>query len=90
MRQATLVWATWQRLLKPFASAFTKPSYRRFVEWITALVLNVEEHTITQSVTAIERLGDWKAMESFAEYAAWVGVHGPLLLSGRDDSRTSA
>jgi hypothetical protein len=68
---ATLVWSTWQRLLKPFASAFTRPSYRRFVEWVTALVLNVEEHTITQSVTAIDRLGDWKAMESFAEYAAW-------------------
>jgi hypothetical protein len=71
MRQAALVWSTWQRLLKPFASAFTRPSYRRFVEWVTALVLNVEEHTITQSVTAIDRLGDWKAMESFAEYAAW-------------------
>ena len=71
MRQATLVWTIWQRLLKPFASAFTRPSYRRLVEWVTALALNVEEHTITQSVTAIERLDDWKAMESFAEYAVW-------------------
>ena len=71
MRQATLVWSIWQRLLKPFASAFTRPSYRRLVEWVTALALNVEEHTITQSVTAIERLDDWKAMESFAEYAVW-------------------
>jgi DDE superfamily endonuclease len=71
MRQATLVWSHWQRLLKPFASAFTRPSYRHFVEWATALVLNVEERTITQSVTAIDRLDDWKAMESFAEYAAW-------------------
>ena len=71
MRQATLVWTTWQRLLKPFAPAFTRPSYRRFVEWVTALVLNVEEHTITQSVVAIERLDDWKAIESFAEYASW-------------------
>jgi hypothetical protein len=71
MRQATLVWALWQRLLRPFASAFTRPGHRRFVEWVTALVLNVEEHTITQSVTAIERLADWKAMESFAEYGAW-------------------
>ena len=35
MRQATLVWDLWQRLLNPFASAFTRPSYRRFVEWIT-------------------------------------------------------
>ena len=71
MRQATLVWSIWQRLLNPFASAFTRPSHRRFVEWVTALALNVEEHTITQSVTAIERLDDWKAMESFAEYAVW-------------------
>jgi hypothetical protein len=71
MRQANLVWTLWQRLLLPFASAFTRPGHRRFVEWATALVLNVEEHTITQSVVAIERLADWKAMESFAEYGAW-------------------
>ena len=51
MRQATLIWSTWQRLLQPFASAFTRPGHRRFVEWVTALVLNVEERTITQSVT---------------------------------------
>lgn len=71
MRQATLVWSTWQALLGHFAWAFTRPGYRRFVEWVTALALNVEEHTITQSVTAIERMADWKAMESFAEYGAW-------------------
>src|SRR4051812_16653137 len=71
MRQATLVWSLWQRLLQPFASAFTRPGYRRFVEWVTALALNVEEHTITQSVTAIERMADWKALESFAEYGSW-------------------
>jgi hypothetical protein len=71
MRQATLLWSLWQRLLQPFASAFTRPGYRRFVEWITALALNVEEHTITQSAVALERVDDWKAMESFAEYGAW-------------------
>lgn len=71
MRQATLLWSLWQRLLQPFATAFTRPGHRRFVEWVTALVLNVEEHTITQSVVAIERLADWKAIESFAEYGAW-------------------
>src|SRR4051794_15460456 len=71
MRQATLLWSLWLRLLQPFASAFTRPGHRRFVEWVTALVLNVEEHTITQSVVAIERLADWKAIESFAEYGAW-------------------
>ncbi|HMB02151.1 MAG TPA: transposase [Isosphaeraceae bacterium] len=71
MPQATLLWSLWQRLLQPFAWAFTRPGHRRFVEWVTALALNVEEHTITQSVTAIERLADWKAMERFAEYGAW-------------------
>jgi hypothetical protein len=71
MRQATLVWATWQSLLSSFAWAFTQRGYRRFVEWITALALNVEEHTVTQSVVAIERTADWKALESFAEYGTW-------------------
>src|SRR5512142_1723054 len=71
MRQATLLWNLWQALLQSFAWAFTRPGFRRFAEWITALALNVEEHTITQSVTAIERLADWKALETFAEYGTW-------------------
>src|SRR5947209_17303909 len=71
MRQATLVWTLWQALLQQFAWAFTRPGHRRFVEWVTALALNVEEHTITQSVTAIDRVADWKALETFAEYGAW-------------------
>jgi hypothetical protein len=66
MRQATLLWNLWQALLKSFAWAFTRPGFRRFAEWITALAINPEEHTITQSVTAIERLADWKALETFA------------------------
>jgi hypothetical protein len=71
MRQATLVWTLWQALLQQFAWAFTRPGFRRFAEWVTALAINPEEHTITQSVTAIERVADWKAMETFAEYGAW-------------------
>src|SRR5262245_52433391 len=71
MPHATTVWVIWQELLRSFAWAFTRPGYRRFVEWVTALALNVEEHTITQSVLAIERTADWKALESFAEYGAW-------------------
>jgi DDE superfamily endonuclease len=71
MPQAMSLWSTWQRLLQPFSRVFTRPGYRRFVEWVTALALNVEEHTITQSVTALGRVADWKAMESFAEYGAW-------------------
>jgi hypothetical protein len=71
MRQATFVWTLWQSLLAPFLKAFTRPGHRRFVEWVTALALNVEEHTVTQSIVAIERVADWKALESFAEYGAW-------------------
>jgi hypothetical protein len=69
--QATLLWSTWQSLLHSFAWAFTRPGHRRFAEWVTALALNVEEHTITQSVTAIERVADWKALETFAESGSW-------------------
>ena len=65
------LWSIWQALLRPFAWAFTRPGHRRFVEWVTALALNVEEHTITQSVIALERPADWKALETFAEYGAW-------------------
>jgi hypothetical protein len=72
MSLATLFWSIWQDLLKPFVWAgFTRPGYHRFVEWITALALCVEEHTITGSVTALDRPADWKALERFAEYGAW-------------------
>src|SRR5262249_4730773 len=71
MRHATFVCSLWQSLLAPFLKAFTRPGHRRFVEWITAPALNVEEHTVTQSAVVIERTADWKALESFAEYGAW-------------------
>jgi hypothetical protein len=71
MTHATLVWSIWLTLLTPFAWSFSRRGYRRFVEWITALSINVEEHTITQSVLALERPADWKALESFAEYRVW-------------------
>jgi len=71
MTHAKLVWSIWQSLLASFAGAFSVRGHRRFVEWITALAINVEEHTITQSVLALERPADWKAMESFAEYGGW-------------------
>ena len=74
MPQVTLLWSLWLRLLQPFAGAFTRPGHRRFVEWITALALNVEEHTVTQSVTAIERMADWRTLERFAEYGRWDAV----------------
>lgn len=71
MTDATRLWSIWQALLAPFAWAFTRPGHRRFVEWVTALALNVEEHTVTQSVLALDRPADWRAMERFAEYGAW-------------------
>jgi hypothetical protein len=73
MTHATKLWSLWQALLKPFALAFTRPGHRRFFEGITAMALNVEEHTVTQSVLTIERPADWKAMETFAETGSWRG-----------------
>src|SRR6516164_4466062 len=69
--EATQLWAHWQELLAPCADAFTYPGFQRFTEWLTGLVLNVEEHTITQSLVGLGRAADWKAVESFAEYGAW-------------------
>jgi hypothetical protein len=71
MSHATPLWSIWQGLLGRFAWAFTRRGFRRFAEWVTAMALNVEEHTVTQSVLALDRPFDWKAMESFAEYGAW-------------------
>jgi hypothetical protein len=71
MIHATRLWEIWKALLSAFAWAFTKPGFPRFAEWITAMAINVEEHTVTQSMLAIDRADDWKAMESFVEYGAW-------------------
>src|SRR3954463_11121590 len=71
MTHAKLLWSIWQALLRPFAATFTRPGFRRFVEWVTAMALNVEEHTITQAVLTLDRPADWKAMETFAEVGAW-------------------
>jgi DDE superfamily endonuclease len=69
--QATELFARWQELLAPCADAFTYPGFQSFTEWLTGLALNVEEHTITQSLLGLNRAGDWKALESFAEYGHW-------------------
>jgi hypothetical protein len=68
---ATGLWLLWQAILAPYAACFTRPGFRRFVEWLTGLALNVEEHTITQSLIGLERTDDWKALEAFVEYGAW-------------------
>ena len=71
MTEATLTWSIWQALLDAFACCFTRRGFPRFAEWITAMALNVEEHTITQSVLALDQPGAWKALEDFAEYGGW-------------------
>jgi hypothetical protein len=69
--QATDLFRLWQELLLPCADAFTYPGFQRFQEWLTGLALNVEEHTITQSLVGLDRTQDWKALETFAEYGHW-------------------
>lgn len=69
--QATLLWSLWQGLLAPFAPAFTDGGFRRFVVWITGLALNVEEHTITQSLITLGLHERWKEVENFAELGHW-------------------
>ncbi len=72
---AMQLWLLWQDILAPFQACFTAPGFGRFVQWLTGLLLNVEEHTITQSLTALEQTDDWKALEAFAEYGAWDREH---------------
>jgi len=79
--QATWLWALWQELLGPFAWLFTRRGFRRFVEWITGLALNVEEHTITQSLIGLDRPQDWKGLEAFAEYGRWPDAGLPYQLA---------
>lgn len=69
---AKRLWSLWQALILNMALGFGQQRGRqRFVEWVTGLALNVEEHTITQSLIGLDRMADWKALESFAEYGSW-------------------
>jgi hypothetical protein len=68
---AIQLWSLWQALLAPFAPAFTARGFPRFVEWLTGLALNDEEHTITQSLVGLGRTQDWKGLETFAEIGHW-------------------
>ncbi len=69
--KAIHLWTLWQAILLAIAAGFTRRGRQRFVEWVTGLALNVEEHTITQSLIGLDRVLDWKALESFAEYGSW-------------------
>src|SRR5947209_5751055 len=69
--QAIFLWSLWQALFEPFVHAFTPRGFPRFVQWVTGLVLNVEEHTITQSLIGLGQEDDWKHLENFAEVGHW-------------------
>jgi hypothetical protein len=64
----TCLWKLWQAILLSVACGFTRRGDQLFVLWATGLALNVEEHTITQSLVGLDRPQDWKSLESFAEY----------------------
>jgi hypothetical protein len=68
---AMWLWPLWQAIVLSMAWGFTHRGKQRFVQWVTGLALNVEEHTVTQSLVALDRAHDWKALESFAEYGSW-------------------
>jgi hypothetical protein len=68
---ATWLWPLWQAIILSLAWGFTQRGKQRFAQGVTGLALNVEEHTITQSLIGLDRVHDWKALESFAEYGSW-------------------
>jgi hypothetical protein len=67
----TWLWPIWQAVVLSLAVGFTRRGEQRFAQWVTGLALNVEEHTVTQSAVALDRVEDWRKMESFAEYGSW-------------------
>jgi hypothetical protein len=69
--KASGLWSLWQAIVLSLALGFTQRGKQRFVQWVTGLALNGEEHTITQSLIGVDRVGDWKAVEAFAEYGHW-------------------
>jgi hypothetical protein len=69
--EANELWACWHDLVLTCAPGCTTPGRRHFLEWITGLALNVEEHTITQSLVGLGRPQDWKGAETFAECGYW-------------------
>jgi hypothetical protein len=68
---ATWLWPLWQAIVLSLAAGFTRRGRQRFVQWVTGLALNAEEHTVTQSLVALDRAHDWRALETFAEYGSW-------------------
>jgi hypothetical protein len=68
---ATALWRDWQDLLEPYRDCFSDQGFRRVVQWLTGLALNVEEHTVTQSLVALDLPQQYSALEAFVEYGCW-------------------
>lgn len=62
---------SWQSLLESYGPLFRRGGWVRFVQWVTAMVLCDEEHTITQDLMSIGLESRWRVVEHFAEYGAW-------------------
>lgn len=65
------LWTWWQSLLGSFRNVFTLGGWARFAQWVTGTVLCLEEHTITQILTALGLESQWRNVEHFAEYGSW-------------------
>jgi len=65
------LWAIWQSWLKSYGPLFRRGGWVRFVQWVTAVVQCGEEHTITQSLTAMGLEAWWRVIEHFAEYGSF-------------------
>jgi len=71
MEDSKTVWGEVQAILAPFRGCFTEPGFVRFAEWVVGMLVNQEEHTITQALTTMGQEADWMALEAFAERGAW-------------------
>jgi hypothetical protein len=70
MEDSKHLWLIWQRLLAWFGGVFTCPGWVRFAQWVSGTVLCDEQHTITQEVTSLNLIDQWRNWEHFAEYGA--------------------
>ena len=71
MDDSTRLWLWWQEGFERFRPVFTEPGFRRFLEYVSGLVLDPEEHTVTQVATSLGREDDWAALEAFLERGRW-------------------
>jgi hypothetical protein len=79
---AMRLWAVWQGFIQSFAHCFTRPGWRRFVERVTALTLNVEEQygspVSDAQVELVHRAGEGATSTSLGRGVSDAG--GPVRL----------